>query len=437
MEDERWIDAVRQNPITGYATSFYAMAERMSVKKSADLKSLSAIKVKGFAVLFLSSLSDHPALELLQELRGRKASGEWWSGISTTSNRRLRHLLATAIDQADDEDIWKQVMSFIIPKTPPTSPIAASRRPIKETDTPLSRHTGGLTNTKELHKDIDPLLKKELGISYIDIAGFLETFVPGSDKLKEVSKAFFDRCNSEGGPTYKGDIWTRWPKSAAEKHVKLEKFAHPSRPANLDRRRLLGTPNKIIHGSIAKRKLDVGILYRKELKRGFKEGKHRFSQVLMAGELKSNPEAHRDACLSLAMYLRETLAEDATRRFAMGFTICGSLMRVWVFDRIGGTASRSVDINGEPLQFIEVMLGFIWMSEEGLGIDPTIQKIDGEQFIEIERNGRSECIVIDELIIRARCIVGRATTCWRGHVKDHPEILVNRDHQRHLESYGT
>ncbi|KAG6143009.1 hypothetical protein E4U12_002369 [Claviceps purpurea] len=43
MEDERWIDAVRQNPITGYITSFYAMAERMGVKERADLKSLSAI----------------------------------------------------------------------------------------------------------------------------------------------------------------------------------------------------------------------------------------------------------------------------------------------------------------------------------------------------------------------------------------------------------
>ncbi|KAG6109305.1 hypothetical protein E4U31_007005 [Claviceps sp. LM219 group G6] len=429
MEDERWIDAVRQNPITGYITGFHAMVERMGVHRSADLKSLSPIKIKSLALLLLSSLSDHPAAELLQEIRGRKASDEWWSGISTTSTRRLRHLLARAVQQVDDEDIWKQVKKIFVPSTPspPASPIAAPwrRRPTKVTDTPFSYHTGNLTNTKELHKDIDPLLKKELGISFIDIAGFLETFVPASDKLKKVSKDFFDRCNSDRTPTYKGDLWTKWPKSAAEKHV-LEKFARPSRPAKLKlhRRRLLGTPNKIIHGSIAKRKLDIGLMYQKELKRGTKEGKHHFSQVLMAGELKSNPKAHRDARLSLAMYLRETLAEDATRRFAMGFTICGSLIRVWVFDRIGSTASRCIDINGEPLQFIEVMLGFIWMSEEGLGIDPTIQKIDGEQFIEIERNGRSECIVIDWLIMRTRCIVGRATTCWKGHVKGHPEIPV-------------
>ncbi|KAG6280933.1 hypothetical protein E4U48_007532 [Claviceps purpurea] len=44
------------------------------------------------------------------------------------------------------------------------------------------------------------------------------------------------------------------------------------------------------------------------------------------------------------------------------------------------------------------MLGFLWMSEADLGFDPTIQKIDGQSFIEIERKGISECIVIDGLI---------------------------------------
>ncbi|KAG6081413.1 hypothetical protein E4U16_007512 [Claviceps sp. LM84 group G4] len=103
-------------------------------------------------------------------------------------------------------------------------------------------------------------------------------------------------------------------------------------------------------------------------------------------------------------------------------------MRVWVFDRLGGIASEQIDINKEPVQFIEVMLGFLRMSEEDLGFDPTIKITHGEPCIEIERNGRSECIVIDGLIIRMRCMVGRATTCWKGHLKDHPETpLVIKD----------
>ncbi|KAG5924490.1 hypothetical protein E4U61_000426 [Claviceps capensis] len=56
-------------------------------------------------------------------------------------------------------------------------------------------------------------------------------------------------------------------------------------------------------------------------------------------------------------------------------------------------------------EVLEVMLGFLWMSEEDLGFDPTIQQIDGERFIKIERNERSECIVIDGLIMRTCCMV--------------------------------
>ncbi|KAG6045148.1 hypothetical protein E4U17_000269 [Claviceps sp. LM77 group G4] len=140
------------------------------------------------------------------------------------------------------------------------------------------------------------------------------------------------------------------------------------------------------------------------------------------------------------------LLAQATRRFVVGFTICGTLMRVLVFDRLGGIASEQIDINKEPVQFIEVMLGFFRMSEEDLGFDPTIKITDGEPGIEIERNGRSECIVIDGLIIRMRCMVGRPTTCWKAHVKDlleTPLVIKNswqpseRDEEREMLKQAT
>ncbi|KAG5924487.1 hypothetical protein E4U61_000423 [Claviceps capensis] len=66
--------------------------------------------------------------------------------------------------------------------------------------------------------------------------------------------------------------------------------------------------------------------------------------------------------------------------------------------------------------------------KKDLGFDPTMKITDGEPSMAIERNGRSECIVIDGLIIRQCCMVGRATTCWKAHVKDHPETpLIIKD----------
>lgn len=64
------------------------------------------------------------------------------------------------------------------------------------------------------------------------------------------------------------------------------------------------------------------------------------------------------------------------------------------------------------------------MNEEQLGFDPTIMTANKERFIEIKRNGSTERIIIDGLMQRARCIAGRATTCWKAHREGHPEMLL-------------
>ena len=76
-------------------------------------------------------------------------------------------------------------------------------------------------------------------------------------------------------------------------------------------------------------------------------------------------------------------------------------MRIWVFDRFGGLASEQFDINHDGLQFVSTVLGFLWMSEEQLGFDPTITTEDGRRYVTIERNGQTERLVIDRLMNRA------------------------------------
>ena len=61
---------------------------------------------------------------------------------------------------------------------------------------------------------------------------------------------------------------------------------------------------------------------------------------------------------------------------------------------------------------MSTILGFLWMSEEELGFDPTIMTAKGQRFIEIEREGTTERLVLDSRAInRVRCIASRATTC--------------------------
>jgi hypothetical protein len=106
---------------------------------------------------------------------------------------------------------------------------------------------------------------------------------------------------------------------------------------------------KPLQGSTAERKLDVGFV---EDPSAGQDSKRYWSHILVPGELKSNPSADTSskAWLDLGRYAREVAAAQDTRRFVLGFTLCGSRMRLWQFDRLGGIASASFDIHRDGLQ---------------------------------------------------------------------------------------
>ncbi|KAK5651131.1 hypothetical protein OQA88_13248 [Cercophora sp. LCS_1] len=80
------------------------------------------------------------------------------------------------------------------------------------------------------------------------------------------------------------------------------------------------------------------------------------------------------------------------------------------------------------LRFVTTVLGFLWMSGEELGFNPTIITANNKRFIEIERDGSIERLVINKVMRRAHCIAGRATTYWRAHFEEDPQTpLVIKD----------
>ena len=158
--------------------------------------------------------------------------------------------------------------------------------------------------------------------------------------------------------------------------------------------------------------------------------------VLVPGELMSNPntDTPSQAWFDLGKYVREVFSAQDTRRFVLGFTLCGSIMRLWEYDRVGGIASSGFDINKDGRQFASAILGFLWMNEEQLGFDPTILTSDGKRYIEIVRNDETERLIFDEPIKRARCVAGRASTCWKAHREgDTSKPLVIKDSWQYPE----
>ncbi|KAK3347077.1 hypothetical protein B0T25DRAFT_592995 [Lasiosphaeria hispida] len=262
------------------------------------------------------------------------------------------------------------IYSAVTESTPPPRLIASSLQ-----QTPWLHNTSGSANSSEYCKDIDRVLRDELGAMYVGLPRFHEAFFGRVAGLEIVSEAIFKKCMEGSEPLFSNG-WSGWPTDANQDHI-LSWFAERET------------------GNIRKR--------------AGKDSRCHWSHILVLGELKSNPSADIASKAWLDIRdAREVLAAQDTRRFVLGFTIYG-------------------------LQFVSTVLGFLWMSEE-LGFDPTIMTSNYERFIEVERDGSTERLIIDEVMQRARWIAGRATTCWKAHREGHPQTpLVIQDSWQYPE----
>ncbi|KAF9730065.1 hypothetical protein PMIN01_11998 [Paraphaeosphaeria minitans] len=354
----------------------------------------------------LALINTLQSLDVVQALPSHRGNRDLFGDLLSLSSAlysdnadtvRAKPLLDAVLSKQPDEVIWDAVYDAVSESTPPRRPISSFQQ------TPWLHNTGSFANSSEYRKHVDGVLKEELGPLYVGLPGFFEAYFGGVSDLESISQAVFEKCKEGDAPLYQEESgWQGWPEDAKERDV-----------LDWPRRRVLAQPHKPIQGSIADRKMDVGFVDdpHADLAR------YRWSHILIPGELKSNPLDDRasKAWLDLGRYAREVFAAQPSRRFVLGFTLCGSRMRLWEFDRLGGIASESFDINEGGLQFVSAVLGFLWLNEEQLGFDATIVTDGNKQYIDIERNDCTERLIIDGVMKRTPCIAGRATTCWKAH----------------------
>ncbi|KAG6306709.1 hypothetical protein E4U44_007922 [Claviceps purpurea] len=389
--DLQHLNRAIENPIANGLDIFYSFAKQKGV---GDIAAVDQIIAKGewadidpagqsagvnsFAdVQYLATelvvcLRSHPAAKVLQGIHGSVSDD-----LFALSHYHYK---------ADDKTLWDEVLAFITASltattrsiapqnTPPASTSTAALASIPTIsithdddlfaatipsgpvdsncpDTPQVWRTSGMVNTPEHHKHIDRLLREELkGRMHYGIPDFLEAFFP-SAKYQEVAENFLNRCKTVTGvePIFNDDThrFESWPDRTNQGQVvpwmktfikELEEFSRNSFTTNDEgshSRAFFGLPIQVIEGHVAKRKLDAGFISAADLE----SVTYFWTTILGSAELKQNEAAERAAELSLAQYARILLTTQGTRRYALGFTLCGSSLRVWLFVRVGGMAS--------------------------------------------------------------------------------------------------
>ncbi|KAK4237599.1 dual serine/threonine and tyrosine protein kinase [Achaetomium macrosporum] len=394
--DQPRSEIIKQNPIgngfEGFRASYKPVCNSKSIPCTPD-----ALDLRKLALAFLSAARNLAAPRVLPARAGRGTlrSDLLRLELSLESDDsdldRIKPLLKTALaENLDDALVWSRVYDAVTESTPPPRSVASVKQ------TPWSRNTSSIAHSSEHRKYVDGLLKEELGPMYVGLPSFYEAYFGDVPNLETASEKWF-----------------------ADFTEKLTAFAEGYNSASAHKRRPLARPHEPIAGSVGKRKMDVGFV--DDPRAG--NSRCKWSQILVPGELKSNPSADMtsETLLDLGRYAWEVFAAQDARRFVLGFTLCTSLM-------------RQFDINEDGLRFVPTILGFLWMSEEQLGFDPTIKTANGQRFIEIERDGGTERIIFDGLMKPARCIAGRATTCWKGHREEEPHaLLVAKDSWQYPE----
>nr|ODN95481.1 hypothetical protein L204_04021 [Cryptococcus depauperatus CBS 7855] len=441
--DQTRCKIIQEHPIANGLDAFHTfyrspvMTNSIDLRNRRDAQNVTWIFLRDLEVLPVSSLlqSKTPGHDTVKDDISRLISSVLSDDLDFDC---IRSLLEIALsDNPEDALIWDLVAAAAatLNVTPPPRSMTPSSQ-----QNPWLRGTSDFTYSTEYRQDIDRVLRGELGQLHVGLSSFHATFFGSVAGLETAAAAVFQSCTSGSDPLFR-EGWKGWPTNANEYVVidwfkdvtaNLADFAKGYSPPQT-RRRILGEPSKPIKGSTSERKLDIGFVSDREAGR---DARYHWSEILVPGELKSNPlaDTNSKAWLDLGRCAREVFSAQDTRRFVLGFTLCGSLMRVWKFDRLGGIASEQFDINKQGEQFVSTILGFLWMSEEDLGFDPTIITCGDKRYIDIERNGQKERIIIKETIRRARCVVGRATTCWLAYAENDPEKpLVIKDSWQYPE----
>ncbi|KAF2452271.1 serine/threonine-protein kinase Sgk2 [Lineolata rhizophorae] len=443
--DQAILEIIRTNPIGkglhSFRDSFASFCEDRGLPDGVG--SLDQTEDKGLQNLMLDLVLALQALPACRSLPSRTGRGTLFRDLSRLYGvvdsdgymniGPITPLLNAVLSNESDEVVWDKVYAAVTPSTPPQAVPCLDQTP----------HMRSLVNTSEYRTQTDSVLKEELGGLYAGIPDFYEKFFGEVPGLDVAAAGVFAKCKEGDNPLYSKGGWRGWPKQAGETDVlnwfsdvvkQFVRFAE----RDLTDRMFFWSPRQNIRGSRAKRTVNAGFgrSYVDFGRPGTEGAKTHWIQVLVPGELKSSLDEDRPSAAwqDIGRCVKKIFAVQDTRHFILGFTLCGSMMRLWEFDRVGGIGSSPFDINEKGLKFVSTVLGYLCMNEKQLGFDPTILESDGKRYVEVERDGRMERLIIDGLMGRARGVVGRATTCWKAHREgDDESPLVIKDSWQYPE----
>ncbi|EXU96023.1 protein kinase [Metarhizium robertsii] len=362
----------------------------------------------------LSILSASDASPLLASRMGRDSLGSDIMAVrqrvqkSDFEYQNFRPLAQVVIKQAIDVDIWSAVIALVRSISHSTPPPSLPQ----SFETPITHSSASQQGSEQTRRKIEPRVFEEIRhCTHRAVEGFHEKYFQGH-KWNRRAKRIWQSVRSRYNDNDKR--WTQLPDAATEDEVcgwllNLQQELLPTERAAYFRS---DGRNKV--GADVSRQLDLFVKMRRDKAA---DATHDWRHVLVVGELKQSDHKNKTLWLQVGSAIRMVFAHQPTRLFVHAFTLTGTEMETWVFDRSGPYSGATFDIHKEPEKFISVLCAYLMMSDEELGLDTFTNAKDNKLFVtmSVEACGkkRKRQLELDpNPIARQRAIVCRGTSCF-------------------------
>ncbi|CAD6501155.1 BgTH12-01409 [Blumeria graminis f. sp. triticale] len=128
-------------------------------------------------------------------------------------------------------------------------------------------------------------------------------------------------------------------------------------------------------------------------------------------------EGRKIKFIEMAAYVSEIFTRQPLRRFVHGFCLFDKEIEFWLIDRTGAFSSGLISIEDDEQVLVRAISSYLLMSDEELGLDTTIHRVDGRSMITIANgeSGETREIEIDpKPLTHPRKLLSNGTTCFRS-----------------------
>ncbi|EEH20420.1 hypothetical protein PABG_02679 [Paracoccidioides brasiliensis Pb03] len=365
-------------------------------------KLLSFFLGQEIAVELQSKISKHSVARELVDIHECILKGDF-------NYNDFRLLARLIIQKAPDVDIWKAVLDLTVTISQSIPPLTSIPRFF--TGTPVKSTSSSQKDSEQTRELVNMRIFEEIcDCTFQNVEGFFNKYFKGkdwSDKADAICQHVLAPDSDEN--------WAQFPDPPMQSDVLTWWFQLQKRLLSESRSIYSTTVSKAnLTGSKAERQLDLLLKARST---SLSQDKHDWRDILVIGELKKSEKEIRakDTLLQISCYVLDVFAAQPTRRFVHAFTVCGTKMEMWVFDRSGPYSSGIIDVNTDRRQFLQVFVGYTMMSDEELGLDTFIARNeDGSKSITIKESESSEELTLrlSEMLTFQHAIVCRGTTCF-------------------------